>query len=284
MGLVAGPPDDAFEIDDRYPAELAERRTLLATRHADVFAACPGTDQAAAETLSFTVETLTHRHPTWFRREGPTLTNHLTNETWDLDTPPHHPLELAGRLVQEDLCLIDATTPTLQAAILCAPSRWRLSEKIGRPLADVHEHVPLYADRLARPVDRFMTALRPGKLAIRLNWSIVDDPALFQQGGKHQTQLDPSITPENAPCRLHLRVERQTLTRLPSATILFAIRVHSYPLHQVLAQPGAAPTLAAAIRALPPPMAAYKSLPAFQAALLKRLDATPPADRERGPG
>ena len=63
--------------------------------------------------------------------------------------------------MQEDLCLIsaDGGAPVLRAAVLCAPSRWRLHEKIGRPLADIHDRVPLYADRLAAPVDRFMRAL-----------------------------------------------------------------------------------------------------------------------------
>ena len=55
--------------------------------------------------------------------------------------------------------------PVLQVAVLCAPSRWRLHEKMGRPLADIHQPVPLYADRLAAPVDRFMRHLKPGKLA-----------------------------------------------------------------------------------------------------------------------
>ena len=39
MGLVGCHPDELVEIDDRYPAEMAERRELLATRHAEVFAA-----------------------------------------------------------------------------------------------------------------------------------------------------------------------------------------------------------------------------------------------------
>lgn len=109
-----------------------------------------------------------------------------------------------------------------------------------------------------------MRRLKPGKLAERLNWSVTDDPALFQVEGKHRTTPDPTITAANAALRLFLRVERQTLSRLPdSGFVLFTIRVHSYPLARVLAQPGAAARLAAALRALPPSMAAYKSVPPF---------------------
>lgn len=146
--------------------------------------------------------------------------------------------------------------------MLRAPSRWRLHEKMGRPLAVVHQPVPLYADQLSAPVDRFMRHLKTGKLAERLNWSVTDDPALSQIEGKHRTRPDPTITAANAALRLFLQVERQTLSRLPdSGFVLFTIRVHSYPLTRVLAQPGAAARLAAALRALPASMAAYKSLP-----------------------
>lgn len=275
MGLTGCAPDDLVEIDEHYLAEMAERRGLLAARHADVFAAVPGSDTARQEALDVIADLLPRRYPGWFTRNRDTVHNALTGEIWDLGNLPCDPLELAGRLVQEDLCLIDPSgpAPTLSAAILCAPSRWRLAEKIGRPLLGVHEAVPLYAERLSAAVDRFMGAIRTGKVAERLNWSVVDDGALFQTGGKHRTAYDPSITAVNAPHTLFLRVERQTLLRLPrSGFVLFAIHVHSYPLRRVLAVPGAAADLAAAVRALPDALAAYKSLHPVRDALLACLD------------
>ena len=281
LGLVACPPDELVEIDALYPAEMAERRDLLAHRHAEVFASLPGAEAAGAELLALLAGLLPRRYPAWFAREGDILRNRLTGEVWDLARPDHAPLEVAGRLVQEDLCLIDSAgpAPVLSAAVLCAPSRWRLREKIGRPLGEVHGPVPLYAERLSAPVDRFMRALRPGKVAERLNWSVVDDGALFQVGGKHRTTVDPSITAVNAPGRLFVRVERQTLTRLPgSGFVLFAIRVHSYALARVLGVAGVAERLGAAVRALPDDMAAYKSVPSFRQALLDCLAARAAAE------
>lgn len=275
MSLVACPPHQLVEIDERYHAEMAARRALLADRHNDVFAAVPGSEAARAEILHLLADLLTRYHPGWFHADGTHFQNRLTGETWSLTDPPCDPLELAGRLVQEDLCIIDPTRgpPVLSAAILCAPTRWRLHEKIGLPLADVHGPVPLYADRLAKPVDRFMGALRPGKVAERVNWSVIDDGALFQTTGKHRTGVNPSVTAANAPDTLFLRTERQTLTALPrSGAVLFAIHVHSYPLRRVLALPGVAAELAAAIRALPDSIAAYKSMPTIQDALLTCLD------------
>ena len=268
LGLIGVPEQAWFEIDALYPAEMAEKRRLLTERHAEVFAITPGSEAACAEALSMIVENLTTHHPDWFSRTGIVLTNHLIGETWNLDTGG--PLELAGRLVQEDLCLIQNTdeNPIFTAGTLCFPSRWRLAEKIGRPLAEVHGPVPLYADRLAAPVDRFMRQLRPGRIVSRLNWSIVDDPALFQPGGKWRTDRNDAITADNAGDRLFMRVERQTLRLLQaSGAVLFGIRVHVYPLRCA-----AAARLAAAVRALPDDIARYKSLPSFQIALLAYLD------------
>jgi hypothetical protein len=275
MALVACPEADWFEIDARYPDELAERRALLATRRDEVFAALPDSEAARAEALELIADHLPRHRPAWFARQGRTLRNHLTGEAWDLDAPPHDPLELAARLVQEDLCVIapGAEGPCFTAGVVCFPSRWRLAEKIGKPLMAVHGPVPLYAERLGAAVDRFMGALKPGRVASRRNWSLTDDAALFQPRGKWRTDTDASITPDNAGDRIFLRAERQSFRLLPrSGAVLFGIRVHSYPLVRVGAEPGAAARLAAAVRALPEPIQAYKSFPVYGAALLAWLD------------
>lgn len=275
MGLIACPPEALIELDEHYPAEMVERRRLLDERRADVFAALPEAAPAGTELLERLATLLVARHPEWFARDGVMLHNHLTGETWNLAAPDRDPLEIAGRLVQEDLCLLlpGPDGPVLAAAVLCFPSRWRLSEKIGRPLAAIHDPVPFYGERLARPVDRLLGALRPGRLVERYNWSIVDDPALFQPAGHGRQAHDPRITAGNAGETLFLRVERQTLSLLPaSGAVLFGIRIHRHPLARIAAEPGIAARLAAAIAALPEPMAAYKSIAPFRAALLAYLE------------
>jgi hypothetical protein len=276
MSLTAAPDSTWFELDARYPDEMRQRRDLLATRHHEVFAALPESDDARAETLELVAAHLTSHHHEWFARDGSRLHNRLTGESWTLTPPDCDPLELAGRLVQEDLCIIQPAEdgPRFIAAVLCFASRWRLHDKLGRPLATVHGPVPLYADRLARPVDRFMRHVKPGHVAQRLNWSLLDDPALFQTGGHGREGINPNITAENAGETLNLRVERQTLRRLPrSDTVLFGIRVHVYQLARVIGTPALATRLAEAIRALPQEINRYKSLGTFRAAVLGWLDA-----------
>lgn len=276
MGLVTQPESAWFELDDRYHEEMAERRNLLRTEHDSVFAALPRAAAASRETLDAVAAHLTTHHPGWFAADRDRLHNRLTGETWTIAAPDQHPLELAGRLVQEDLCLIelDDATPVLTAAVLCFPTRWILAEKLGKPLAEVHGRVPFYGDRLARPVDRFMQHVKPGHVAARLNWSVIDNGALFQPTGKWRRMHNDSITAENAGDTLFLRVERQTLRRLPcSGAVLFGIRVHSYQLARAIATPDLAAQLAEAVRALPEATAHYKSIPSIREALLGWLDA-----------
>jgi hypothetical protein len=274
MDLVSVPEAAWLELDQQYLPELAERRRLLAQAHDEVFAVMPGSALARAEALAVVAGALTAHHPDWFSNDGDSIRNHLTGE--DLDVRSLDPLELAGRLVQEDLCLIQNSPdgPVFTAAILCFPSRWRLMDKIGKPLSAVHDPVPLYADRLAGAVDRFMRHLKPGRIASRLNWSLLDDPALFQPGGKWRVDSTPDITADNAGRRIFLRVERQTLRRLPDTrAVLFGIRVHVYPLERVINRSGPAATLAQAVRALPAEIQHYKSLQPFRNPLLAWLDA-----------
>ncbi len=269
MDLMTVPERDWFEFDDRYAQEMAEKQRLMSTIRGEVFAAMAESDAARTEALELVTAALTSHHPDWFALDGKLLANHLTGERWDVRLVD--PLELAGRLVQEDLCIVQNRRegPMFTAASLCFPSRWRMLEKIGKPLAAVHGPVPLYADRLSGPVDRFMRHLKPGHIASRLNWSVLDDPALFQPGGKWRVEASTEITMENAGSRVFLRVERQTLRRLPvTDAVLFGIRVHVYAIEQVIDRPERAVELASAINALPGDIQHYKSLLPFREALL----------------
>lgn len=274
MGLVAREPDALVDLDAHYAAEMAQRRALLAENRAIVFASLPCSDVARQAVLDRLVEVLPRRYPTAFSRNGRNLHNHLTGEDWNLEAPGMDPLEVAGRLVQHDLCLMQPGPdgPVLTAGVLCFPSRWSLVEKLGLPMAEIHAHVPFYGERLARPVDRFFSVLAEGRLVERLNWGVTDDPALFQPGGKWRRRIDGRITAENAGDSLFLRTERQTLSRVgPDGTILFTIRTRATPLREIAADRGVALDLASAIEALPEEMAHYKSILPFRDAVLGYL-------------
>jgi dimethylamine monooxygenase subunit A len=257
MGLMALKPADWIEIDSRYGHEIALRKSLLEERRPEVL------DQLAGF--------LPERFPDLFERAGSELVNRVSGDRWSVDGDVPDPLDIAGRLVQEDLCILQDVEGELRltAGVLCFPNRWRLSDKLGRPMMAIHEPVPSYAERLGRPVDRFIGMLAPERPVWRLNWSLTDDPALFQPVGHGRRDIDPDITPENAGLRIYLRVERQTLRRLPrTGAVLFTIRTHQRPLESLADRPRELARLAEAVRGLPEDTARYKSITPFREALL----------------
>lgn len=275
-GLQSLDLQDWIEPDEHFPSELAEKERLLRERHHEVFAVLPEALAGSTEVLELLAAHLSARFPTLYRKENDLLHNLVTSQRWNLSQQVLHPLDLAGRLVQEDLCLMRhepaSNTYRLVGASLCFPTRWRLVEKMGKALTAIHEPVAGYEEQLASTVDRFFERLRVEKPVWRLNWGLIDDPALFQPTGHGRQGLNPDITAENAGEKLWIRMERQTLRRLPSTQdVLFTIRVHVRPLQQLEAHPERAATLASALRNMPEPTRLYKSLSPFLEAVLEWL-------------
>jgi hypothetical protein len=275
MGLMALKPADWIEIDSRYAEEIALRKSLLEDRRDEVLAALPGAEAACREVLEQLAGFLPERFPDRFERAGVELLNRVNGDWWTVEGQIGDPLGIAGCLVQEDLCILQEVEGELRltAGVLCFPNRWRLSDKLGRPMIAIHGPVPSYAERLGKPVDRFIGLLAPDRPVWRLNWSLTDDPALFQPVGHGRQDTDPDITPENVGWRIFLRVERQTLRRLPrTGAVLFTIRTYQRPLEALADRREELARLAAAVRALPDDTARYKSITPFRAALLAYLD------------
>jgi dimethylamine monooxygenase subunit A len=278
MGIKALDPADWIEIDHRLGDQLAERRRLLAERRAEVLAALPESRAGQRELLELLLDHLPQRFPEHYRRAGGRIENLATGERFEIDAwseaSAGAPLELAGRLVQEDLCLMQRGEAgyRLVAAVLCFPAHWRLADKLGRPLEAIHAPVPGFGASLAVPVDRFFANIQAGRPVWRLNWSLVDTPELFLPP-EHRGH--PRAIPAEAMGeQLWLRVERQTLRRLEhSGDVVFGIRTHVDPLAEAVDSPDAAQALAARIREMPEAMARYKSIWPIRAPLLAWLDA-----------
>lgn len=259
MGLNLLDPADWLWLDEHHAAQTAQRAALAADRPDEVHAMLPEAAEAARELQAMVCRYLERHHPG------------LAAPMPAADVPPL--MALAG-LAQEDFCVVQQRQPdgryVLTGAILCFPAHWRLREKLGRSLAEIHGPVPGFEARLGRPVDRFFQSLEPERPVWRANWSLVEDTALFHPHGRAPI---PDLTPANAGRLLWLRVERQTLRRLPeSRAVVFTIRTLIEPLTAIARQPGLAQALAARLREMDPAMAAYKGLVAVGEPVLAYLD------------
>ncbi|MBN2623351.1 MAG: DUF3445 domain-containing protein, partial [Acidimicrobiales bacterium] len=168
-------------------------------------------------------------------------------------------LAAAAESVAEDLCLLvpGGDGWVLAAGCVCAPSHWRLRDKVGRPVAEVHAPVPHYADELADRVDRFLDRLAPGRGAWRRNWLVHTDDRLFAPWPPPPP--DPPVHTAEAGDRLWLRSEYQTLRRLPATgAVAFTIRTQQAPLSVVRARPGLARRMADAVASWSDDLVAYR--------------------------
>lgn len=272
MGLAAVTPADWLDIDQAYHTQRALRELLLrsAPESAPVVASIahsPAADAAGRAILAH----LARYHGAHFSLAHGRFENHLTGRAWPLEGQDE-PLVLAGRQIQEDLCVLEPIEGVfhLTAAMVCFPSRWNLADKIGQPMAAIHGPVPDYQSALQAPVERFFHALKPGRIVQRFNWSVHDDAQLHQPAAIRSSE---QVTTADAGARLYLRVERQTLSRIAGHDgILFTIRTYLNPLADIVALPDAAAQLAAGLRALPPEVTAYRAIGPFKESLLAYLD------------
>ncbi|MDX1542068.1 MAG: DUF3445 domain-containing protein, partial [Geminicoccaceae bacterium] len=217
---------------------------------------------------------LIERHPDQIKADDGTARDCATGAAFELSEFAAAPLALAGTLVAEDLCLMEATGEVgyrLTAGVLCFPLHWSLAQKLGRPIDLIHEPVPSFEERLATPVDRFFRRLEPARPVWRANWSLVDTTELFLPPAHRGTAS--AFDSERPGQTLWLRTERQTLRRLPKTrAILFTIRTRVEPLEDVVAEPGVTAALAARVREMPEPLARYKGILPIRDALLAYLD------------
>ncbi|WAL60792.1 heme-dependent oxidative N-demethylase family protein [Thermocoleostomius sinensis] len=275
MGLKPLELCDWIEIDQEFKEYLDRKTTLLQHHYADVVASLPQSHAGQHAVLEELLNYLPQQFPTHFQRQGNRIYNFVTGQVWEIDAFADRPLDLAGRLVQEDLCLMQPGPVgyVLTAGSVCFPAYWSLSEKLGHPLTHIHHPVPGYADRLACSVDRVFDRLRIDAPCYRLNWSIVNTPELCLIRPSTATPAPvPSLTVENAGTQLWIRVERQTLRRFAIAdTILFTIRTYLYPMTIVEQQPTLAQALLTALQQMPAAMQHYKNFSAIQPVLMPYL-------------
>lgn len=281
IGLKPIAPAEWIALPDDLDHLLTEKARLMGEIPREVFAEEPGSRPAQREVLERLCAAVTATHPAVYRREGGVM---MIGADRRIDLADDaSPLQIAASMVADDLLLMqrDVEGWRLVAASLCFPSSWTLSEKFGRPLHAIHDPVPDFGTgtRMAALIERIFDNLQPDQSVIRWNWSLQTDHALYK----------PLSTPQrDARATLHrarfargaadaiIRVERQTLTKLPrSGLVLFTIGIGLDPMAALAAAPEGqqrAASLAAQLRALTPDQRAYKGLSADAERLATDLD------------
>jgi len=266
MGLGRLDLDDWLIPDGELAKETASKKLLWQEQGGEVFNALPMSFDAQREVAALMAAWLPARYPELYqaRPDGLYCVPMGTAHDWSDSAQPLLPVSWC---VQEDLCILQEVEGhyLLTAASLCAPSYWRLLDKIGQPMDVIHEPVPGYVEHLGSKVNRFLHALTVQRPVWRGNWSVVSSDRLYQPGGKEQRAIDD---PDSVGRDCFLRMERQTLQRLPeTGAVLFTIRVTVTPLQALWEMPGVLADLRKALAGLSTEEREYKSLHRLEPAL-----------------
>ena len=216
-GVLPIDGDDWLRVDDAFAGQMAERDRLFAQKPDSVHT-LQDKGRAAATELYHTI--LARLVMVAGYRVG--TASVLRPDGVEVALTPDQPLATLGRLVQEDLCLMERSGDehVLTGAALCFPASWSLCEKIGRPLTGIHIPVPGYDEGIARRVQRMFDAIRVEQPLWRMNALVYVDATLHQP----RREADPRTDRRGGS---FVRAERQCFVRLPlTRAVVFSI--HTY--------------------------------------------------------
>lgn len=287
----------AFDIDEHYLSEMAERRTVLEEdpKRCQVL---PYMMEAQWDTLELMMTSLAADYPEHFSLtcEGDTWTweNRLLDirDTFtfkDADTLPLEPFEYITRQVQGDFTLHGQRNDMLymDGGMVTCQADWSLDFDLGMNFYEWHGPVPRAHEMgVFERALKYLLTLKVGSPIRRLNWTMTVNPRMDTSPENYDKWgIDRStITPDNVGELAHLRVELQSLWRLPrSNAILFSIRCYLISMEELATVPKWARRFHRVLRDLPEDLADYKGFIGFRPTV---LDYLAPFDdgRETSPG
>lgn len=204
-------PTDWLAPDPDFEAVLPQKHEFLRTRRAQVYQAVPGHEAAQAEVRQFVEIACSRQAP-----------------------DPHEPdLIRAGLMVSDDLCVMEkpADAWVLTSGMMTAPTHWSLGGALGKSLGGLHRPVPGGDPELAGKVNLMFDRVPPATVFERFNWTLQAGDARYMPDATGMREWAATLDPDEALNGLYLRVERQTIIKLPKTNaVLFCIRVCIDPL------------------------------------------------------
>ena len=277
--------DAVFDLDEHYLGEY-EDRALVLEEDPLRCQVLPHMRDAEWDTLELLMENLARDYPTLFSLSKNGDAWRWVNRPLGFDqsftfgaaeTLPYPPFEYITRQVQGDFTLQDQRDGNLflDGGMVTSQADWSLNFDLGMSFHEWHGPVPL-AHELG-VFDRalqYLLRLQNGKPVRRLNWTLTVNPRLDTSPENYPVWGPDrlTVTPENVGEKMCLRVELQTLTRLPrSNAILFGIRGYLIRLEELVRVKKWAARLHRVLRDLPPELIEYKAMPRYRQTIVDYL-------------
>lgn len=274
-----------FDVDEHYVAECQDRAITL-EQDPGRYVALPHMMDAQWDFLELTMESLANDYPEHF-----TLTKNGSTWTWenkplgirdtftfgDSSTLPREPMDYMGRQVQGDFVLLDQRDETLyaDAGMVTCQADWSLAFNVGMSWREWHGPVPRATE--LGVMDRALKYLLNLQLANpvrRLNWTMTVNPRLdtSPENYPHWGGDRNKVNAQNVSDLIHLRVELQSLFRLPrSNAIVFSIRCYLMSLKDIATYPRWAKRLHRVQKTMHPDLIEYKGMTKFHPLVVQWL-------------
>lgn len=252
MGLRSLEPENWLEGGTDLLEQLKERRDLARESKEIVYAQLDGYEEPIKELVNRVVTNLIDYHSDQYEASESQLVHKSTGFAAHLDSPDVL-LEVAS-VIGEDLVLLARENDEwrIVAGAVLFPSRWKLSEKVGKGMDAVHIPVPGYTNALAPFMLATFDKIGRDRPVWRKNWSLHSTSDLHQPESIHR---------EVEPSQYWWRTERQTLTRAMEGDFLFfTIRNRAEPLAWIKDDPQHAAAFAQTLETFLPETIEYKGL------------------------
>ncbi|KAH0537022.1 hypothetical protein FGG08_006157 [Glutinoglossum americanum] len=246
------------ELDNEYVKFHEEKARRIVDRGERCCKTAPEAFDGAVELLEEFCDYLPQRYPSLYRKTPVGMDNLLTRESFNITTRPfpEDPMQTASRMVQDDLAIMFPGPDGqyyLQAGGILLAGFWRLEDKFGMPLSEIHTSgdVPGFKEKLERGMVNFFRRVKPDAPVLRNNYFIqVDD----------ELGWSSSIGDEDGE-------------RLPrSGSVVFTIRTYFHRITDIAKEPYVPGRLASAIRSWGDDVSRYKGRERYQGVLLEYLD------------
>ena len=235
-------PDWWLELEHSYAERVVERIELFAKYGPMVLQALPGSEIATKELMEMCLDFICARYPQHFRldKKNQVFHNSLLKNATDLRTTP--PLQVLLHNVPEDFAIMlrDPITGVynFRAGVICSSLGWNLGSKIGLDLADIHKPIPDYKEKMQFSMDRYFSKKPTDKAIQRGSWGLEIDTPLFMPPDDPHEKLREFQDPAHTIEQCHLRVDWQTLRRLPlSGAVIFNFKALFTPVTEFRDEP-----------------------------------------------
>ena len=270
--------ENLIDVDEHYIAEMRDRALVL-NEDPLRYQALPHMMSAQWDTLELIMEQQALGYPEHFSLTKNGDQWHWINRPLGIDdrftfgdcsTLPYEPLEYITRQAQGDFCIVDQRDNNLwmDAGMVTTQADWSLDFDIGMNFMEWHGPVPLAHQKgIFDRALKFLLNLQLGKPTRRLNWTMTINPRL-DTSPENYPKWGPdraTVTPENVGDKVHLRVELQSLWRLPrSNAILFVIRCYLISMNELVQVQKWANRFPRVLQTLPAELIDYKGLTRYR--------------------